>query len=147
MCISHLCVRACSASSVMSNSLKPYGLQPTRLLCPWNYPGKNIGVGCYFLLHGIFQTQGSNPGLPHCRQIFHHLSHERSPEDSKYYYLTWELKKLTHTNTNTICTSQRTPSTEPSEPSSQTATCPAAAPALSQIRKAHVSLKFCSSPA
>ena len=31
-----------------------------RLLCPWNFPGKNTGVGCYFLLQGIFQTQGSN---------------------------------------------------------------------------------------
>ena len=36
--------------SVMSNSLWPHGLQPTRLLCPWNSPGKNNGVGCHFLL-------------------------------------------------------------------------------------------------
>ena len=35
-------------------------------------PGKNTGVGCHFLLQGIFPTQGSNPGLPHCRQILHH---------------------------------------------------------------------------
>ena len=38
-------------------------------------PGKNAGVGCHFLLQGIFPTQGSNPGLPHCRQILYHLSH------------------------------------------------------------------------
>jgi len=34
--------------------LETYGLQPTRLLCPWNFPGKNTGVGCHFLLQGIF---------------------------------------------------------------------------------------------
>ena len=36
----------------------------------WNSPGKNTGVGCHFLLQGIFLTQGSNPGLPHCRHDF-----------------------------------------------------------------------------
>ena len=39
--------------------LQPRGLQPTRLLCPWDSPGKNIGVSCHFLLQGIFLTQGS----------------------------------------------------------------------------------------
>ena len=39
-----------------------------RLLCPGDSPGKNTGVGCHFLLQGIFPTQGSNPGLPHWRQ-------------------------------------------------------------------------------
>ena len=51
------CVRACS---VVSDSLQPHGLWPTRLLCPWDFPGKNTGVGCHFLLQGIFPTQGSN---------------------------------------------------------------------------------------
>ena len=41
---------------------------PTRLLPPWDSPGKYTGVGCHFLLQGIFLTQGSNPGLLHCRQ-------------------------------------------------------------------------------
>ena len=41
---------------------------PTRLLCPWESPGRNTGVGCRFLLQGNFPTQGSNPGLPHCEQ-------------------------------------------------------------------------------
>ena len=41
---------------------------PTRLLHPWNSPSKNTGVGCHFLLQGIFLTQGLNPGLPHCGQ-------------------------------------------------------------------------------
>ena len=41
-------------------------------------PGKNTGVGCRDLLQGIFPTQGSSPGLPHCRQILYQLSHQRS---------------------------------------------------------------------
>ena len=38
-----------------------HGLYLARLLCPWNFPGKNTGVGCNFLLLGIFLTQGLNP--------------------------------------------------------------------------------------
>ena len=49
--------------SVVSDSLWPHGLQPTRLLRPWDSPGKNTGVGCHFLPQGIFLTQGLNPGL------------------------------------------------------------------------------------
>ena len=41
-------------------------------------PGKNAGVGCRALLQGIFPTQGSNLGLPHCRQILYRLSHQGS---------------------------------------------------------------------
>ena len=84
MCVSYLCVRACSTSSVMSNSLKPYGLQPTRLLCPWNSPGKDTRVGSHSLLQGIFPTQGSNLGLLHCRQILNHLSYLGSPNTLHY---------------------------------------------------------------
>ena len=54
--------------SVVSDSLQPHGLQPTRLFCPWDFPGKSTGVGCHFFFQGTFLTQGSNPGLPHCRQ-------------------------------------------------------------------------------
>ena len=49
----------------MSDSLRPYGQQPTRLLCPWNFPGKNTGVSGHFLLQGIFPTQGLNLHLLH----------------------------------------------------------------------------------
>ena len=42
-------------------------------------PGKDTGVGCHALLQGIFPTQGLNPGLPHCRRILYHLSHQGSP--------------------------------------------------------------------
>ena len=41
-------------------------------------PGQNTGVGCHALFQGIFPTQGSKPGLPHCRQILYHLSHQGS---------------------------------------------------------------------
>ena len=51
--------------SVVSDSLRPHGLQLTRLPCPWNFPGKITGVGCHFLFQGIFLTQGSNPHLWH----------------------------------------------------------------------------------
>ena len=63
--------------------LRPHGLQSTRLLCPWDFPGKNTGVGCHFLLQGIFPTQGSNSSLLH---LLHWqvnslpLSHQRSPK-------------------------------------------------------------------
>ena len=49
---------------------------PTRLLCPWNSPGKNTGVSSCSLHQGIFPTQGLNPGFPHCRQILIRLSHQ-----------------------------------------------------------------------
>ena len=60
--------------SVLSDSLRPNGLYS-----PWNSPGQNTGMGSFSLLQGIFPTQGSNPGLPHCRQILYQLSHNRSP--------------------------------------------------------------------
>ena len=44
----------------------------------WNSPGQNTGVGSLSFLQGIFPTQGSNPDLPHCRQILYHLSRQGS---------------------------------------------------------------------
>ena len=49
------------------------------LYSPWNSPGQNTGVGSCSLLQGIFPTQGSNPGLPHCGWILYQLSHKGSP--------------------------------------------------------------------
>ena len=46
-----------------------------RLLCSWNSPGKNTGVSSHSLFQGIFPTQGSNPGLLHCKWIVYCLSH------------------------------------------------------------------------
>ena len=71
--------RVCVSHSVVSDSLQPPGLQPTRLLCPWHSPGKNTEVGCHSLLQGIFLTQGLNLALPHYRQMLYHLSHRESP--------------------------------------------------------------------
>ena len=63
-------------------TLRPHGLKPARILCPWDSPGKNPGVGSHALLQRIFPTQGSNPGLQHCRQVLFHLSHQgRSHHD------------------------------------------------------------------
>ena len=62
--------------SVMYDSLRPHGLWPTRLPSPWDFPGKNTGVGCHFLLQEIFVTQGLNLGLLHCKQILYCLSHQ-----------------------------------------------------------------------
>ena len=49
--------------SAAPDSLRPPVLQPARLLCPWDFSEKNIGVGCHILLQGIFPTQGWNPRL------------------------------------------------------------------------------------
>ena len=53
----------CVSRSVVSNSLQSHGLQPTKLLCPWNSPGKNIGVACHSLFQIIFLTQILNLSL------------------------------------------------------------------------------------
>ena len=67
---------------VFFDSLQPHGLKLARLLCPWNLPGKNTGVGCHFLLQGIFQTQGLNPcllSLLYWQEGSLPLSHHRNP--------------------------------------------------------------------
>ena len=75
--------RVCAmlSCSVMSDSLRPHGLELARHLCPWGFsPGKKTGMGCHALLQGIFLTQGSNPSLLQCRQILYQLSHQGSPK-------------------------------------------------------------------
>ena len=79
--------------SAVSYSLGLHGLQPARLLCPWDSPGNNTGVGCHSLLQGIFSTQGSNLGLLHCRQILYCLSHQRSP-GVKNVSQAWQVDSL-----------------------------------------------------
>ena len=61
---------ACVLSPFSRVSLPRCGLQPARLLCPWDSPGKNTGVGCHALLQRLFPTQGLNQRLLcllHCR--------------------------------------------------------------------------------
>ena len=53
----------CCSVAKSCPTLWPHVLQPPRLLCPWDFLGKNSGVGCHFLLQGIFPTLGSNPAL------------------------------------------------------------------------------------
>ena len=54
----------------------PWIVACTKLLRPCDFQGKSTGVGCHFFLQRIFPTQGSNPGLSHCRQTLYHLSHQ-----------------------------------------------------------------------
>ena len=60
-------LRACECAKSLQSclTLRPHGLQPARLLCPGDSPGKKTGVGCHALLLGTFPTQGSNPHLLH----------------------------------------------------------------------------------
>ena len=65
----------CACMLSCFSHVQPHGLQPARLLCPWDSPGKNTGVGCHALFQGIFRIQGSNPSLLqllHCRRIPYH---------------------------------------------------------------------------
>ena len=78
--------------SGMSDSLWPH-----ELYSPWNSPGQNTEVSSLSLLHGIFETQGLNPGLPHCRQIFYKLSHKESP----YMYIDMYICTCVYINTCT----------------------------------------------
>ena len=72
----HLCLVGQSCPTLCD----PTGCRPPRSSVHGDSPGKNTGVGCQDLLQGIFPTQGSNPGLPHCRRILYQLSHQGSPK-------------------------------------------------------------------
>ena len=69
--IAESCPTPCDPMDCSPQGSSIYGVSPT----------KNIGVDCHGLLQGIFPPQGSNPGLPHCRRILYHLSHQGSPND------------------------------------------------------------------
>ena len=89
--------------SVESDSLWPHGLYN-----PWNSSGRNTGVGNLSLLQGIFPTQGSNPGLPHCRQILDQLSHQGSPRILKWVAYSFSSRSSRPRNwTKVSCTAGR----------------------------------------
>ena len=72
------------------------------------FPGWNTGVGCYFLLQGIFPTQGLNPALLHCRQILNQLSHQGSPQilnigSQNYMAYFSQLQELSHSLFSSMC--------------------------------------------
>ena len=95
-----VCVCVCVSLSVSSNSLQPHRLQPTRLLFPWNSPGKNTGVGCHFLLQRIFLTQELNLHLLHWQ--VDSLPHEPPEKLSRFhiyaliYGICFSLSDLLH---------------------------------------------------
>ena len=66
--------------SVVSDSETPWTVAHQAPLCLWDFPGENTGVGCHFLLQGIFLTQKSNHGLLHCRQILYQVNLQGSPK-------------------------------------------------------------------
>ena len=76
----------------MSGVLWPHGLYS-----PWNSPGQNTGVGSFSILQGIFPTEGSNPGLLHCRQILYQLNHKGSPLKNKTKNKTKQKTELAST--------------------------------------------------
>ena len=81
----------------------PWTVQFTRLPHPWNSPGKGTGVGCHFLLQGIFLTQGLNLTFPLCRQTLYSLRHQGRPK--------WEIDHLKHRNTGNQKAAFDTPAT------------------------------------
>ena len=83
--------------SAMSDSVRPHGLQPARLLCPWDSLGKNTAVGCHFLLQETFLTEESNPyllRLLHGRRVFYPLG---SPSQRLVYGILCSPRGLIHT--------------------------------------------------
>ena len=79
------CVCERDGPSVVSSSLWARGLRSARLLCPWDSPGKDPGVGCHSLFQGIFLTKGLNPSHPHRGQkLYHPPDHSNcSPVENK----------------------------------------------------------------
>ena len=73
------CAVLCLVAQSCLTLCDPMNCSPLGSSVHGDSPGKNTGVGCHALLQGIFPTQGSNPGLSHCRWIFHHLSRKGSP--------------------------------------------------------------------
>ena len=79
---------------IVSDSVRPCEMQPTRLPCPWDSLGRSTGVGSHALLQGIFLTQGSNPGLLHCRQILYCWATREALLESVKQYLLNQSKRF-----------------------------------------------------
>ena len=97
----HLCWRkhccwCCLLAKSCLTLLQPHGLYPNRLLCPWDFPGKNFGVVCHFLFQGIFLIQGSDLRLSHCkRNLYHWATREAHEESIKIpKYITQSFKTM-----------------------------------------------------
>ena len=68
-------------------------------LCSWDFPGKNSGVGCCFLLQGIFLNPGIKLSAPHCRQTLYCLNHQGSPKSSVSVLSPYRIFFIDNTNT------------------------------------------------
>ena len=75
-------VLSCSVMSNVQLFATPWTAAHQAPLAKGILQARKLGVGCHALLQGIFTTQGSNAGLPHCRQILYHLNHQGSPNTS-----------------------------------------------------------------
>ena len=73
------CAILCLVTQLCRTLCDPVVCSPPDSCVHGDSPGKNTEMGHHSLLQGIFPSQGSNPGLPHCRQILYHLSHQGSP--------------------------------------------------------------------
>ena len=86
----------CFSRSVVFDSLRPHGLLPTRLLCPWTSPGQSTGVGCHFLLQGIFLTRDWTCVSCTGREILHHWATRKAtsmvPRLRKHFLCTLSSK-------------------------------------------------------
>ena len=79
-------VFVCLVSQSCPTLCDPMDCRPPGSSVPGDFPGKNTGVGCHGLLQGFFPTQGSNPGLPHCRRVLYQLNHkEMGPIQINHY--------------------------------------------------------------
>ena len=90
--------------SVVSNSLRPHGLQPIRLLCPWRFSRQEYWIELSCPLWKIFLTQGLNPGLPYCRWILYSLDYSNLKRNKILIHATtWiNLVNITLSETNKI---------------------------------------------
>ena len=90
-------------------TLRPHGLQPVKLLCLWDSPGKNTGDGCLSLFQGIFTIQGLNPGLRNCKLIPYHLSYQGSQASEghsqchTYVQISCQTQCWSHNSAQSIC--------------------------------------------
>ena len=76
----------CQVASVVRDSVRPHGLQPTRLLCPWDSPGQNTGVGCHFLLQ-CMKVESESEVTQSCLTLSNPM--DRSPPGSSIHGIFW----------------------------------------------------------
>ena len=84
--LDHVLRCGCLVAKSCPTLFQPRVLQPARLLCPWDFLGRDTGVGCHFLLQGICPTQGSNPCLLHWQVDSLPLSHQGRRSLNNYFY-------------------------------------------------------------